>query len=427
MVNGEWIRRRLRPFTIYHSPFTIIVVISQPFDPTIQAVGLCFMAHKRSRMLRVVGACVRAPAFLCIASSLLLVASNAFAARAENGAGGISSAAPFDGKILVVRLRSFAPRASGRLEVEPTTGGGRVRLTAVNLPPARSLAPNARTFVAWASGGRILRLGELRRGARGDGSLVFPHPSEFARYSLIGTAETDARAERPTGAPVFSTRANEVAALFPDPPRNNPRGATASRERRTTTPTRRAAPASTSSSTSAATARANETSTKPSARPSTAAAAVTTTALRTRGGVRGGGAASEFFTNVDEALRSDAGARTLVLVGDRGARRARGTARVATREDGTAYVRVRFRRVPPPTRFGRGRRYAMWALNPEDLGTTYMGTLPARDINRRQTYARTEGVNSDKFRLLVTAERRTPAPRPTGRRVLMTFKGRRKK
>jgi hypothetical protein len=142
--------------------------------------------------------------------------------------------------------------------------------------------------------------------------------------------------------------------------------------------------------------------------------------------VPAGGAAGEFFTNVDEALKRDAEARTLVLVGDRGARRARGTARVATLEDGTAYVRVRFRRVPPPSRYGRGRRYAMWALIPED-GTVYMGTLPARDINRRQAYARTEGVNSDKFRLLVTAERRTPVARPKGRRVLMTFKGRRRK
>jgi hypothetical protein len=142
--------------------------------------------------------------------------------------------------------------------------------------------------------------------------------------------------------------------------------------------------------------------------------------------VRSSGAAGEFFTNVDEALKRDAAARTLLLVGDRGARRARGTARVATLEDGTAYVRVRFRRVPPPSRYGRGRRYAMWALIPED-GTVYMGTLPARNINRRQTYARTEGVNSNKFRLLVTAERRTPAPRPRGRRVLMTFKGRRRR
>jgi len=385
------------------------------------------MAHKRSRIWRVVGACVRRPAFLCIASSLLLIASNTFVTRAENGAGGVSSAAPFDGKTLIVRLRSFAPRASGRLEVEPTKGGGRVRLTAVNLPPARSLAPNARTFVAWASGGRILRLGELRRGSRGDGSLVFSHPAEFARYSLIVTAETDARADRPMGAPVFSTRANEVAALFPSPPPDNTRVATARRERRMTTPLpppRRAPPAPTSSSTPGATAAANRTTTTPPARSATAA---TTTALRTRGDVRAGSATSEFFANVDEAIRSDAGARTLVLVGDRGARRARGTARVATREDGTAYVRVRFRRVPPPSRFGRGRRYAMWALNPEDLGTTYMGTLPARDINRRQTYARAEGVNSNKFRLLVTAEPRTPAPRPTGRRVLMTFKGRRRR
>jgi hypothetical protein len=143
--------------------------------------------------------------------------------------------------------------------------------------------------------------------------------------------------------------------------------------------------------------------------------------------VREASAGGEFFTSVDEALRQDATARTLTLVGDRGARGARGTARVATQEDGTAYVRVRFRRVPSPSRFGRGSRYAMWALNPENLGTTYMGALPARDINRRPTYVRTEGVNSNKFRLLVTAERRTPAPRPAGRRVLMTFKGRRRK
>lgn len=360
-------------------------------------------------------------ACLCVAASLLLIASSVSLARVRNDAGGVSPDASVDGKTLVVRLRSFAPRASGRLEVEPTTGGGRVRLTAVNLPTPQSLAPNARTFVAWASGGRILRLGELRRGARGGGLLVFPHPAEFARYSLIVTAEADARAERPTGAPVFSTRANEVAALFPDPPAtDDPRTVTTRRERRTTT--RSDAPASTPGNTPGTTATTNETNAPPRAAPATAA----TTALRTRGRVRAGSASGEFFTNVDEAIKRDASARTLLLVGDRGARRARGTARVAMLEDGTAYVRVRFRRVPPPSRFGRGRRYTMWALIPED-GTVYMGTLPARDINRRQTYARTEGVNSDKFRLLVTAERRPPAPRPVGRRVLMTFKGRRRR
>jgi hypothetical protein len=376
-------------------------------------------------MLRAVRACVRASLpSVCVAASLLFIASNVSAARSERGAGGVGSAAAIDGKTLVVRLRSFAPRASGRLEVEPTAGGGRVRLTAVNLPPPQSLAPNARTFVAWASGGRILRLGELRRGARGGGQLVFPHPSEFARYSLIVTAERDAHAERPTGAPVFSTRANEVAALFPAAPAvDDARPVTARRERRATTKRRDAPPVPAPIDRTAAAAT-NEATTTALPRPANAPA---TTALRTRGRTRAGGSASgEFFTNVDEAIRNDAAARTLVLVGDRGARRARATARVAT-QDGTAYVRVRFRRVPPPTRFGRGRRYAMWALIPED-GTVYMGTLPARDINRRQTYARTEGVNSDKFRLLVTAERHAaPAPRPRGRRVLMTFKGRRRK
>jgi hypothetical protein len=145
--------------------------------------------------------------------------------------------------------------------------------------------------------------------------------------------------------------------------------------------------------------------------------------------VRAGDAGSEFFTEIDEALKRDTGARTLVLVGDRGARGARGAARVAL-QDGTAYVRVRFRRVPHPSRFGRGRRYTMWALIPEDMSTVFMGSLPTRNLNRTQTYARTEGVGSEKFRLLVTAERRaadTAPPRPRGRRVLMTFKGRRRR
>jgi hypothetical protein len=349
---------------------------------------------------------------------LLIIASNfATPARAESGLFGVGVfEMSADGRTVIVRLRSFAPRASGRLEVEPTAGGGRVRLTAVNLPLPQTLAPNARTYVAWASGGRILRLGELRRGARGTGSLVFMHPAEFARYSLIVTAESDARAERPTGAPVFSTRANEVAALFPI--KDDTREASV-RERRATS--RRAAPPPAP----AATPR----SAAPTATPraaTTTVAAPTTTALRTRGRVRAGDAGGEFFTEIDEALKRDAGARTLTLVGDRGARGARGTARVAL-QDGTAYVRVRFRRVPHPTRFGRGRRYAMWALVPEDMSTVFMGSLPTRNLNRTQTYARTQGVSSDKFRLLVTAERRATPPRPRGRRVLMTFKGRRRK
>lgn len=375
-------------------------------------------------MARAFVAGARASAWVC-AASLILMASGVAAIGVESGAG-VGGVGMFemsaDGRTVIVRLRSFAPRASGRLEVEPTAAGGRVRLTAVNLPTPQSLAPNARTFVAWASGGRILRLGELRRGARGTGSLVFMHPTEFARYSLIVTAEQSANAERPTGAPVFSTRANEVAALFPikDDTRE-----TASRERRATT-RRSDAPAATARRSTASTATA-ETNVPPRAATPTVMA-TTTTALRTRGRA-GDASAGAFFNEIDRAVEHDASARTLTLVGDRGARRARGTARVAT-QDGTAYVRVRFRRVPPASRYGRGRRYAMWALIPEDMSTIYMGSLPTRNLNRRQTYARTEGVRSDKFRLLVTAERRNaalPAPRPTGRRVLMTFKGRRRK
>jgi hypothetical protein len=379
-------------------------------------------------MLRALTAGVRANACLLVVASLLFIAANVSHARAEKGAAGVvSHATSPDGRTLIVRLRSFAPRASGRLEVEPTKGGGRVRLTALNMPPPQSLAPNARTFVAWASGDRILRLGELRRGSRGDASLVFPHPTEFARYSLIVTAERDARAERPTGAPVFSTRANEVAALFPAPPpgEDSRAATTARRERRAGT---NAPPTPRSRAANSTTPRPAATNNAAAMTPPPSAATTATTALRIRDSARAGGAEGEFFANVDEAIERDAGARTLLLVGDRGARRARGTARVAMQPDGTAYVRVRFRRVPKPSRFGRGRRYAMWALNPEELSTTYMGTLPSHDINRRQTYARTEGVNSNKFRLLVTAERRAaPATRPAGRRVLMTFKGRRRK
>jgi len=359
--------------------------------------------------------------YACAAASLLFIATNFSVVRAEGSAGssssiGGSSEMPVDGKTLIVRLRSFAPRASGRLEVEPTPTGGRVRLTAVNLPSPQSLAPNARTFVAWASGGRIVRLGELRRGSRGGGSLVFPHPAEFARYSLIVTAEQSARAERPMGAPLFSTRANEVAALFPT--RDDARKETALRGRRTTT---------THSDALVDLQRSTTVTTNSNIDPPRALTTATTiTALRTRGRVRAGSAGSEFFTEIDEAIKRDGAARTLILVGDRrSARGARGTARVAM-QDGTAYVRVYFRRVPPASRFGKGRRYAMWALIPED-GTVYMGSLPTRNLNR-QTYARTEGVGSGKFRLLVTAERRAaPAPRPRGRRVLMTFKGRRRK
>jgi hypothetical protein len=322
--------------------------------------------------------------FACCAVALLLfVEANMSAVSAEGSAGnkssGGSSAMSVDGVTLIVRLRSFAPRASGRLEVEPTPTGGRVRLTAVNLPSPQSLAPNARTFVVWASGGRIVRLGELRRSAGGSGSLNFSHPAEFARYSLVVTAEQSARAERPLGAPLFSTRANEVAALFPI--KNDSAREIARRERRAVTTTPRTEIGSIMS--------------KEITRPPV----------------------GEFYASINEALAAPEESRTLTLVGERGARHASGVARVATR-DGTAYVRVRFRRIPQPARFG-AKRYVLWASSEED-GTLFLRALPRHRLNSQNTYARRRGVKASDFTLRVTAEKRHPSARPRGRRILHT-------
>ncbi|MGI9105552.1 MAG: hypothetical protein ACR2G4_04815 [Pyrinomonadaceae bacterium] len=371
-----------------------------------------------SRERRAAGARV----FGLACAALCLTATSVCLVTVESGAGELTtSATSAAAKTVVLRLRSFAPRASGRVEVEPTKRGGRVRVTAVNLPPPQNLAPNARAYVAWASGGRIVRLGELRRDARGSGSLVFSHPPEFTRYSLIVTAETSANATRPTGAPVFSTRANEVAALFPVKDENRARRATPPRSDATAIAARNPAGNAANETPRAAAAT---TAATPATASRTGGRTATTT---TRGAERAAAAATarDFNAEIDEAIKNHDRARTLMLVGDRGARRARAVARVAT-QNGTAYVRVRFRRVPPASRFGAGSRYAMWALIPED-GTVYLGSLPTRNLNGRHTYARTEGVNSDKFRLLVTAEPRIPTTRLRGRRVLMTYKGRRRR
>ncbi|HYN83644.1 MAG TPA: hypothetical protein VER32_00205, partial [Pyrinomonadaceae bacterium] len=118
------------------------------------------------------------------------------------------------GERVDLRLRSFVPGASGQLTIEASAEGGRGRLTALGLPPPESQSRGATTYVVWAnSEGRIQRLGELRRDERGNGGLAFAHPAPFERYTVIVTAEADAEAERPAGAPILSTRANEAAAL----------------------------------------------------------------------------------------------------------------------------------------------------------------------------------------------------------------------
>lgn len=278
------------------------------------------------------------------------------------------------GQTLMLRLRSFAAGASAQLEIEPTKTGGRGRLTAANLPQPAAVTPGAHTYLVWATGGRIIRLGELRRNARGNAMLQFTHPAPFERYSLIVTAEQSARADHPGGTPVFSTRANEITALFPAP---------AVRPRITTTTMSESA----------------------------------TRSPTTRTIVRGtrSEVGNDFYAGIEGVLRSDAGARDLTLVGTRLARRARGQARVAAAA-GSAYVRARFRHVPPPARLGASR-YVLWALTPAGR-SVYLGSLPHAGLNAANQYVRAGAVDNAPFDLLVTAER---GPRVVGvRRVLAT-------
>lgn len=339
------------------------------------------MAHRLSCVLRAAAARHRALSFVAAVLSCSVAPALVFAAGAQS-------------ERVELRLRSFAPGAQARLVVEPAAWGGRLRLSVINLPRPGAFAPSARTYLVWATGGQVVRVGELRRDARGSGTLLFTHPAAFTRYSLVVTAEPRADADRPAGAPVFSTRAGEVTALYP--PKFEARAA-APAPRKETGP-------------------ATEKARAPAAPPATKAGGAPTALARS------GNVAGEFFETIDDVLASSAGARTLVLVGDRGARRARGTAHV-TAEEGVAYARVRLRRVPPPRRFG-GRRHVLWAVVPSD-GLVYMGSLPPNP-NRAETYVRAAGVNDKRFRLLVTAERRNPVARPRGRRVVMTFKGRRR-
>jgi hypothetical protein len=127
--------------------------------------------------------------------------------------------------------------------------------------------------------------------------------------------------------------------------------------------------------------------------------------------------AAEFYESINSAVADPSAARTLTLAGEGATSRAGGDARVATR-GGTAYVRVRFRRVPPPSRFGV-RKYVMWAETPDE-GSLFLRALPTTRLNRRTVYARRPNVGSDDFQLSVTAERSYPRPRPRGRRVLKT-------
>src|SRR2546423_3745103 len=99
----------------------------------------------------------RACARLCAA---LLVLTSAFAASHSTGAKVLRGATQ-DTRV-DIRLRSLTTRATGLLTIEASEGGGRARLTAMNLPDPQTVAAGANTYVVCAvSGRRILRLRQV--------------------------------------------------------------------------------------------------------------------------------------------------------------------------------------------------------------------------------------------------------------------------
>ena len=322
------------------------------------------------------------PAWACAAAVLCLaLAASAWPACEPAGAS-VKGASPArqEPQRVDIRLRSLTTRATGQLTVEASESGGRARLTAMNLPDPQTVAAGATTYVVWAvSGGRVLRLGELRRDERGNGGLAFERPGGLERYGVIVTAETSPDTERP-GDPVLTTRADEAAALY--------------------APT-------------AQPARAPESAAEPARAPSRPPAAPVPPASS---GTRARRAAGDFYAEVEDALGARGGGRVIELEGDPAAPEARGSAR-ATLAESRAYVRANFRGVPLPPSVGAAV-YILWGVIP-DGRIVYMGSLPAtEDLNRAEVYVRVAGFESDDYTLFVTAERRRPAAAPEGRRLL---------
>src|SRR5687767_7490822 len=255
------------------------------------------------------------------AASACAAVALCFALAALSQAG--AAAARAQGERVDIRLRSLTTRATGQLTVEANEAGGRALLTAMNLPDPATVAAGATTYVVWATGGgRVVRLGELRRDERGNGGLAFDRPAGLERYGVIVTAEASADAERP-GDPVLTTRADEAAALYATKPAAAATAATPfPAERRTRTP---APPVPEAASSSRA---------------------------------RRAAAAGDFYAEVEDALLARGGGRRIELEGDSAAPEARGAAR-ATLSDSRAYVRANFRGVPLPSSVGASV-YVLW-------------------------------------------------------------------
>src|SRR2546423_739873 len=102
------------------------------------------MTHVRRLCRQDVGWCVWAS---CVCATLACACAFGVAA-----AGGAGASLPPQANMML-RLRSFAAGAQARLEIAPTATGGRVRLIATNLPPPNQIAPRARVYLVWATGG----------------------------------------------------------------------------------------------------------------------------------------------------------------------------------------------------------------------------------------------------------------------------------
>lgn len=329
--------------------------------------------------------------------SLLLLVSFALCAGAWLLCGGVNCAGAFGFgaraagaqttmEWMVLHMRSFSKGASGSLRIDPTASGGRGRLTALKLPRPRNIAPTAETYVVWAvSEGRFVRLGELKTDSRGNGGLEFSRPADFDSYSVIVTAEPNAQAERPAGAPVLSTRANEARAMFSadktaDAPKqsvavnNNNRGA---RQR--------------------GAANALKLDKTPWPRS---------------------GRAGDFYDGVEEALDASGGGHLLELTGTDATPGAQAVARVTVRT-GTGFARARFRALPRPSTLG-ANTYVLWGVQP-DGRIIYMGSLPTElELDKQEIYVRTDGFSADDYSLYVTAEKQRPVSAPSNVRVLET-------
>jgi hypothetical protein len=333
----------------------------------------------------------RASARACVAAlgavGLTLAALSYEGASARKRTPPATPAAAAQGERVDIRLRSLTTSATGQLTVEADANGGHARLTAMSLPDPQTIAAGATTYVVWAvSGGRIVRLGELRRSEAGNGGLAFDRPEGLERYGVIVTAESGAEVERP-GDPVLTTRADEAVALYP----SNPAG-----------------PSNPAAAPDAATATPHVADPPPPTLPAPPAV------RRTR--PTAAAAAGDFYAEVDDALVSQGGGRVIELEGDSAAPKARAAARATLRES-RAYVRANFSGVPLPTAVGASV-YVLWGVIP-DGRIVYMGSLPAtNDLNRAEVYVRVAGFEADDYTLFVTAERRRPLPSPEGRRLL---------